>query len=100
MGGRGGAGAQGPLGLEQQIKRAYDDVAPEAGDWVNLADIRERLPKSFSRQQVDEALRGLEQLRSVNIVPQANQKALSQRTRDAAVVIGGEPKQFIAMGLD
>ena len=65
---------------------------------MNIADIRERL-SGFSRADVDAALRDLEQRSDVNIVPQADERNLKQRTRDAGIVIGGQVKHFIAMGI-
>lgn len=112
MGGRGGgssiaskaaapsvAPAAAPGGdIQAQIRSIYDSISPGPGDWVNIADIRERL-SSFSRDEMDAALRVLEQRRDVNIVPQADERNLKQRTRDAGIVIGGQVKHFIAMGL-
>jgi hypothetical protein len=48
---------------------------------------------------LDAGLRELEQQRDVNIVPLANEKALSDRTRRAAVIIGRQHKHFIAIGV-
>ena len=112
MGGRGGApmraqanvaapSAQAPnptASIESQIRTVYDSLAPATGDWVNIADIRDRL-SAQSRSDVDAALRVLEQRRDVNIVPQADERNLSQRTRDNGIIIGGQVKHFIAMGI-
>jgi hypothetical protein len=84
--------------LLEQIRLAYKTFAAEAGDWVNIADIRETL-SSVGRDEMDGALRELEQQRDVNIVPQADENALSERTRRAAVIIGRQHKHFIAIGV-
>ena len=115
MGGRGGSPNAGPKApattpaphveappaagdIGTQIRSIYDSLSPGPGDWVNIADIRERL-SGFSREDVDAALRSLEQRRDVNIVPQADERNLKQRTRDAGIRIGGQTKHFIAMGI-
>lgn len=84
--------------LIDQIRVAYKARAQAPGDWVNIADIRDELG-AVSREHVDAALRKLEQEPDVNVVPQANEKALSDRTRQAAVIIGRQPKHFIAIGV-
>lgn len=84
--------------LLEQIRVTYKQFAAEPGDWVNIADIRETL-SSVGRDEMDAALRELEQQRDVNVVPQANEKALSERTRRAAVIIGRQHKHFIAIGV-
>jgi hypothetical protein len=84
--------------LIEQIRLAYKTFAADAGDWVNIADIRETL-SSVGRDEMDDALRELEQQRDVNIVPQADENALSERTRRAAVIIGRQHKHFIAIGV-
>lgn len=84
--------------LLEQIRLTYKQFATQPGDWVNIADIRETI-SSVARDDLDAALRELEQQRDVNIVPQANEKALSDRTRDAAVIIGRQHKHFIAIGV-
>jgi hypothetical protein len=87
-----------PGELIDQIRVAYKTRAQAPGDWVNIADIRDELGV-VDRQRLDAALKQLEQEPDVNIVPQANEKALSERTRQAAVIIGRQPKHFIAIGV-
>ncbi|WP_027344043.1 hypothetical protein [Hamadaea tsunoensis] len=92
------ASASSPAELTEQIRTIYKELAAEPGAWVNIADIRESL-SSVERDDLDDALRQIEQERDVNIVPQANEKALSERTRLAAVIIGRQHKHFIAIGV-
>jgi hypothetical protein len=87
-----------PSELIDQIRVVYKARAQVPGDWVSIADIRDELG-SVGRGQLDAALKQLEQEPDVNIVPQANEKALSERTRQAAVIIGRQPKHFIAIGV-
>lgn len=83
----------------RQVRAAYDEMAAGPGEWVSIADIRARFP-NMSREDMDALLRDLEQRPDVNIVPQSNVRALSERTRSAAVRIGGQEKHFIAMGIE
>jgi hypothetical protein len=50
------------------------------------------------RHLVDDVLRELERRPDVNLVPESNQKTLTQQDRDAAVVIGGQDKHLLWMG--
>lgn len=85
--------------LENAIRAAYRDLGgrPGGNDWVAIADIRDRLGEQYNRHEVDDALRRLEREPGNNIVPQSNQKALTQADRDAAVRIGGQDKHFITI---
>jgi hypothetical protein len=87
-----------PADLGDRIRVAYKELAREPGGWVSLADLRDQLG-SVAKEEVDAALRELEQEPDIDIVPQANEKALSERNRRAAVTIGLQPKHFIAIGV-
>lgn len=89
-----------PLASRELTRRAYEKVAKSPGAWVDIADIRAYFSNlGLARAQQDKILRAVEQFPDVNIVPESNQKALSQRTRDAAVIIGDQKKHFIAFGV-
>lgn len=86
--------------VENRIREAYRVAAKKVGgpgNWVGIADIRDELGEDLNRHEVDDALRRLEQQDGVNIVPQSNQKALTQADHDSAVSIGGQDKHFITI---
>lgn len=87
---------------EAGVRAAFDDVLKDQGvendpdgTWVNIADLRDRM--GGTRAEQDAALKAIEQRSDVNIVPQANQKALNTRTRAAAVRIGGQDKTHLTI---
>jgi hypothetical protein len=84
--------------VRDRIREAYQAVAAKPGRWVSLADIRHKLG-DVGRDVLDAALRELEREADVNIVPQSNQKALSSEDARAAVIIGGQRKHFLAIGV-
>lgn len=84
--------------VEERVRAAYETIAPTAGELVSLADLREAVG-DLIRADVDAALRRLHRKPGVALVPEANQKSLDQRSREAAVVIGDQPKHAIAMQL-
>jgi hypothetical protein len=84
--------------LATRIRLAYQTLAARAGAWVSLSDLRSQLDGT-SRADVDAALRQLEREPDVNIVPESNQKALTDAERTAAVRIGGQDKHFLAIGV-
>ena len=83
--------------VEASIREAYRELASAPGNWVGLADLRERLA-DLDRTTVDEALRAMERQDDVRIIPVANSKALSPRDRAAALRIGNEDNHTLAIG--
>ncbi|MGW5745404.1 hypothetical protein [Amycolatopsis sp. NPDC003861] len=84
--------------LEVRLRNAYVALASEPRAWVALARLRPffaDLPKS----DVDEALRRLNQAPDVNLVPEENQKSLTEADREAAVHLGGQEKHLLAIGV-
>jgi hypothetical protein len=84
--------------LTDRIREVYAANASAPGEWVSIADIRRKLA-DVDPAALDTALRRLEQAADVNIVPESNQKALSEADRQAAVTIGDQPKHFLAIGV-
>jgi hypothetical protein len=84
--------------LTDRIREAYAATASAPRAWVSIADIRHKLG-DVSRDSLDAAFRLLEQAADVNIVPESNQKTLSKEDRQAAVIIGDQPKHFLAIGV-
>ncbi|MER6575788.1 hypothetical protein [Nonomuraea sp. NPDC001023] len=65
--------------------------------WISLTDIRPRLAR-WTRADQDRALRKIERLDNINLVPESNQKTLKPADWDAAVEIGGQFKHCIWIG--
>jgi hypothetical protein len=84
------------LDLESRIRKAYRESAREPGGWVSLTELRSLLG-GVAKADVDAALRQMNQLPDVNIVPESNQKTLTQADRDAAVRLGGQEKHLISI---
>jgi hypothetical protein len=84
--------------LTDRIREAYVAIASAPRAWVSIADIRRKLG-DVGRVELDAALRRLERAPDVNIVPESNQKALSEEDRRAAVIIGDQAKHFLAIGV-
>jgi hypothetical protein len=83
--------------VDNRVRAAYADLAANPGDWVGLADLRNHLGEDVNRHEVDASLKRLEQEPGANIVPESNQKMLTQADRDAAVVIGDQAKHAIML---
>jgi hypothetical protein len=87
-----------PSNLDVRLRNAYAALATEPGAWVALSRLRPffgDLPKA----DVDEALRMLSRAADVNLVPENNQKVLSDADRAAAVHVGGQDKHLLAIGV-
>jgi hypothetical protein len=87
-----------PTNLELRLRNAYTALASEPRAWVVLTRLRPFFG-DVPREEVDEALRQLLRSSDVNIVPESNQKALTEADRAAAVHIGGQDKHLLAIGV-
>ncbi|MEU8328893.1 hypothetical protein [Micromonospora sp. NPDC048839] len=83
--------------VEALVRSAYRDLAAAPGDWVGLADVRDRLADT-DRAALDAALRAMVGRDDVRIIPVANTKSLTARDRAAAVRIGNEDNHALAIG--
>jgi hypothetical protein len=84
-------------GPESRIRAAYEALAPAPGEWVGLADLRDRLT-DLDRSTVDTALRAMARQDGVRVIPVANTKSLTERDRAAALRIGTEDNHTLAIG--
>src|SRR5262249_41118709 len=82
---------------ESQVRKAYAALAGRPGEWVGLADLRDKLP-ALARAEVDAALMSVLDQDRVRITPIANPRALPGRARDAAIDIGGEASHALSVG--
>jgi hypothetical protein len=82
--------------LDERIRKAYAVVVQQPGDYIMLAQLREALP-DVSRSDLDAALIQLNRSPDVNVVPESNQKVLTEAERAAAVSIGNQLKHLIAI---
>jgi hypothetical protein len=101
---QGGSGAPRPAAadlrtpdVETAIRTAYRELATRPGDWIGLADLRERLGP-VDRAAVDDTLRVMVRQEGVRIIPIANTRALKPRDRAAALRIGDEDNHALAIG--
>jgi hypothetical protein len=78
------------------IEAGYRSLALGSGEFVSLRELRLRLP-GRSRPDVDAALAALFTAQRINLIPQSNQRALSDADREAALLIGGECKHLISI---
>lgn len=84
--------------LEDRIRSAYSTLSGRPGDYVMLEDLRQALP-DVRRADLDSALVELNRHREVSLIPESNQKVLTDTQRAAAVSIGNQFKHLIAIGI-
>ncbi|GAB3277794.1 hypothetical protein GCM10027589_03710 [Actinocorallia lasiicapitis] len=82
--------------LPALIRDAYWQVAAKPREWVLLTRLRPLLT-AVPRTEIDDALRVMEQLPDVHLVPEADQKTLLDEDREAAVSVGGVKKHLLAI---
>jgi hypothetical protein len=82
--------------VEDEVRGAYVRLAARAGGWVDLVRLRDEL-SDVSRHDLDAALSRMHRIPGVSLIPEENQKALTDADRAAAVTIGAEDKHMIAI---
>lgn len=96
-----GAGSHPPaaadLDMEARIRTTYAAVAPRPGAWVMLSRLRDALGAA-DRAAVDAALIRLNRSPDVQVVPDSNQKVLTDAERAGAVRIGNQDRHAISIG--
>lgn len=106
MGGRGGggpralsvsqAGVPGPAvsSAESAVRTAYDRLQAQSPEgWVSLTRLRQEPGvRDLPRDVVDSTLRAMNRQKGITLVPQSNQKVLTQADLAAMVDIGNETK--------
>lgn len=92
------AGDPDPLGdaVEVSVRAAYVRLAARAGGWVDLVRLRDELPE-ISKPDLDAALTRMHRSPDVSLIPEENQKTLTDADRAAAVTIGDQDKHLIAI---
>ncbi len=83
--------------VESRIEAGYRELAGEPGEFVQLHELRLKLP-DVSRADLDSALDRMYRNQRINLVAQANQEALSDADRESALLIGGSRKHLISIG--
>lgn len=83
--------------VEYQVRAAYVNLAAHDGGWVDLVRLRDVLP-NVSKHELDAALTRMYRLPDVSLVPQENQRILTDADREAAVNIGDQDKHRIMIG--
>jgi hypothetical protein len=82
--------------IESRIRAAYWELTPGPGENVSLQALRAHL-SGAPKAKVDSALRKLNRVTGIVLVPESNQKVLSGAAREAAVNIGDEDKHYMSI---
>jgi hypothetical protein len=88
-----------PATLGERIVAAFQELAGDDPDWVPLLALRERLDGE-DRAEVDKALTELHSVREIELIPESNQKTLTDADREAAIWLGGEYRHLIGIGVE
>jgi ATP-dependent Clp protease ATP-binding subunit ClpA len=81
---------------QARVQQVYGRLAAQSGDWVALVRLRAELP-DVDHQDLDDTLRRMYRIPGVHLIPEENQKVLTDDDRLAAVVIGEQHKHLIAI---
>lgn len=82
--------------IETRIRTAYHRLAREPKAFVSLTRLRADLA-GLDRSAVDDTLSSLYREQKINLVPEANQKTLTDQDRSAALHIGGQNRHMVTI---
>ncbi len=82
--------------MQVRIRRAYADLTPKPGGWVGLLGLRGAL-SDVARGDLDAALVTLHRAADVSLIPEENQKTLTDAEHAAAVRVGNQDRHLIAI---
>lgn len=88
--------AAGAEDVETRLRGAYASLAERPGAWVGLRRLRDALP-DIGRDDVDRELQRLYRDPDVSLIPEENQKTLTDADRAASVRIGNKENHVIAI---
>ncbi|GGF97421.1 hypothetical protein GCM10007304_09260 [Rhodococcoides trifolii] len=82
--------------VAQHVRDAYASLASEPGAYVRLSRLRPALD-GIPRADLDAAIYELQREPGVHLIPEENQKTLTDEDRDAAVVVGNQHNHLLAI---
>ena len=82
--------------IEASIRGAYARLAREPGSTVRLSRLRNEL-HDIPRTDLDDALARLRRAADVSLIPEENQKTLTDEERAAAVVVGNQQNHLLSI---
>ncbi len=82
--------------IEASIRAAYARLAREPGSTVRLSRLRNEL-RDIPRTDLDDALARLRRAADVSLIPEENQKTLTDEERAAAVVVGNQQNHLLSI---
>ncbi|OZE19277.1 hypothetical protein CH256_25550 [Rhodococcus sp. 05-2254-6] len=82
--------------IEASIRAAYARLAREPGSTVRLSRLRNEL-RDIHRSDLDDALARLRRAADVSLIPEENQKTLTDEERAAAVVVGNQQNHLLSI---
>ncbi|WP_158299714.1 hypothetical protein [Glycomyces paridis] len=81
---------------EAAIREAYPNLLGPVNEWVPLRHLREHLA-DIDRDELDKTLTELFGAHEIVLIPESNQKTLTEADREAAVWIGGRYLHLLAI---
>jgi len=82
--------------VETRVRDAYVRLAAHDGGWVDMVRLRDEL-SDVSRHDLDAVLTRMYRMPGVSLVPEENQKTLTEADHAAAITIGDQAKHLIAI---
>ncbi len=73
-----------------ELRTAILTILDNRGTWMSLIDLRAKFGASIARESLDAALIDLFGAHALRMIPESNQKTLTEDDRAAAITIAGK----------
>jgi len=73
-----------------ELRTAIQKILANHGAWMTLRTLRARFGLAITRDALDAAILDLVRTHSLRLIPESNQKTLTEADRAAAITIGGK----------
>jgi hypothetical protein len=83
--------------LEARVRRVYDALTSAPGAWIKITAVRQKLG-DVTEAALDDVFLALSEADDVDMMPESNQKTLTDEDRRGAVRVGGQDTHLLAIG--
>lgn len=73
-----------------ELRTAILTILDIHGTWMSLIDLRDKFGHAIARESLDAAILDLFGAHSLHMIPESNQKTLTEADREAAITIAGK----------
>lgn len=78
-----------------ELRNAILTILDNRGTWMSLVQLRAKFGTAIARESLDAAIIDLFGTHSLRLIPESNQKTLTEADRAAAITIAGKARHLL-----